>query len=111
MCPGTIKILHAQGAIEKKRDELGQVVVVGSPEKAGSRLHQQAMQSILNKHMKRMEVYLHRELLTEPPIAYPNRVTKTEMLISPKQQPLYNETFDSFKAVAEAAAKDLTPTR
>jgi hypothetical protein len=35
MCPGTIKILHAQGAIERKKDELGQVVVVGSPEKAG----------------------------------------------------------------------------
>ena len=65
------------------------------------------MQSLMNKHMQRMEVYRHRELLTEPPIAYPNRVTKTQMLISPKSKPLYNETFESFRAVAEAASKEV----
>ena len=58
---------------------------MGSPEKAGARLHEQAMQSLMNKHNKRMEVYMQRELLTEPPIAYPNLVTKTQKMISPKQ--------------------------
>ncbi len=77
MCPGTIKILHAQGAIDKGIDDLGHVVLVGSPEKAGERLYQQAMQSLLNKHITRMEVQLHRELITEPPIAYPGKLTKT----------------------------------
>lgn len=67
------------------------------------------MQSLMKKHHKRMEVYQQRELLTEPPIAYPNLVTKTQKMLSPKQQPLYNETFESFRAVSEAASKELPP--
>ena len=49
MCPGTIKILHSHGQIEKKKDELGQIIVVGSPEKAGARLYNQAVDSIMRK--------------------------------------------------------------
>jgi len=49
MCPGTIKILYSQKQIEKKKDELGQIIVVGSPEKAGSRLYNQAIDSLMRK--------------------------------------------------------------
>jgi hypothetical protein len=49
MCPGTIKILYSQKQIEKKKDELGQIIVVGSPEKAGARLYNQAIDSLMRK--------------------------------------------------------------
>jgi hypothetical protein len=49
MCPGTIKILYSHKQIEKKKDELGQIIVVGSPEKAGARLYNQAIDSLMRK--------------------------------------------------------------
>jgi hypothetical protein len=78
MCPGTIKILQSQGSIETKKDEIGQVIVVGSPEKAGARLYNQAIDSLMRKRQKVLETFVERELMSEPGISYPgNVITKT----------------------------------
>ena len=78
MCPGTIKILQNQGSIETKKDNIGQVIVIGSPRKAGARLYTQAIDSLMRKRQKVLETFVERELLSEPGISYPgNVITKT----------------------------------
>jgi len=60
MCRGTIKILKTHGCIEPVKDAGGLTIVIGSPERAGQRLHQQAMDSLMKKQLKTLEVQKER---------------------------------------------------
>lgn len=52
--------------------------MVGSPEKAGARLYNQAIDSLMRKRQKVLETFVERELMSEPGISYPgNVITKT----------------------------------
>ena len=69
MCPGTIKILQSQGSIETKKDDIGQIILVGNPEKAGARLYNQALDSLMRQRQKILKTVLKRELLSESGIS------------------------------------------
>jgi hypothetical protein len=56
MCRGSIKILKDSGCLERKKDQSGLTIVLGSPEEAGKRLFKQAMDSINKKKEYALEV-------------------------------------------------------
>ncbi len=56
MCSGTIKILQINGSIERDKKN-SSIILLNSPEVAGKRLHEQAMESLRKKRNKAMHLY------------------------------------------------------